>query len=104
MIDRVINQNLNQQQESFYFQLIPISLTLVNKQSDLPAAGTTYRFSVHKGIISSIQVHKNSIKIVFPFLQNSLSQVQVSMPYQLPHADSIFISPLFRKEERLNSR
>ena len=31
MIDRIVSQGLNSQQESFYFQLIPISLTLVNK-------------------------------------------------------------------------
>ena len=66
MIDRMVNQGLNQPQESFYFQLIPISLTLVNTGCDLPAQGTTYRFSVFKGTFIDIQGHKSSTKTGFP--------------------------------------
>jgi hypothetical protein len=49
MIDRVLNFG-PVQQESYYFQLIPISLSIVNKQCELPAQGTTYKFIVVKGI------------------------------------------------------
>jgi hypothetical protein len=49
MLDRIVSHGINHDQESFYFQLIPISLTLVDTQAELPAAGTTYRFSVFKG-------------------------------------------------------
>ena len=49
MIDRVLNLG-PVQQDSYYFQLIPISLSIVNKQCELPAQGTTYKFIVVKGI------------------------------------------------------
>jgi hypothetical protein len=49
MIDDFIKQNLGGQQESYYFQLIPLALTLVNKKSELPPPDTTYRFAVLKG-------------------------------------------------------
>lgn len=48
MIDRLIGPGL-QQGESFYFQLIPIGLTIVNKDCELPPRDTTYRFSIFKG-------------------------------------------------------
>lgn len=48
MIDRVLNFG-PVQQDSYYFQLIPISLAIVNASSELPASGTTYRFVVSKG-------------------------------------------------------
>lgn len=48
MIDRVLNFG-PVQQESYYFQLIPLSLSMINPSSELPAKGTTYRFSVSKG-------------------------------------------------------
>jgi len=38
-----------QGQESYYFQLIPVGLTIINRESDLPSQGTTYRFSILKG-------------------------------------------------------
>lgn len=62
MIERALNFG-PVQQESYYFQLIPISLSIVNKECELPAQGTTYKFLVFKGKLMSIQVHKNSIKI-----------------------------------------
>jgi hypothetical protein len=36
--------------DSFYFQLYPLSLAIANPQCELPASGTTYRFTVLKGI------------------------------------------------------
>ena len=74
MLDRMVNQGLNQPQESFYFQLIPISLTLINTSCDLPAQGTTYRFSVFKGISIHIKELRNLTKIGFPYQLNSLFQ------------------------------
>ena len=35
--------------DSFYFQLYPLSLYIVNPQCDLPAPGTTYRLTLLKG-------------------------------------------------------
>lgn len=49
MIDRVLNLGVNNQ-ESYYFQLIPLSLTIINQESELPVHGTTYRFTISKGI------------------------------------------------------
>jgi hypothetical protein len=48
MIDRALNFS-PVQQESFYFQLIPLALSIINKESEVPAKGTTYRFGVFKG-------------------------------------------------------
>ena len=61
MIDRMLGPGL-QQGESYYFQLIPISLTLINKDSELPPRDTTYRFTIFKGARSSIQGRRNSTK------------------------------------------
>jgi hypothetical protein len=62
MIDRALGFGPIQQ-DSYYFQLIPLSLSIISKESELPAEGTTYRFSVAKGILSLIQASKNSTKI-----------------------------------------
>ena len=71
MIDRFVNQGLNQPQESFYFQLIPLSLKLVNPESDLPAQGTTYRFSVLKGKGRDMKGLRSSTKTGFRYRQSS---------------------------------
>lgn len=39
---------------AFYFQIIPIYLSIFGKDSELPAQGTTYRFSIHKGTVITI--------------------------------------------------
>ena len=65
MIDHVLNLG-PVQQESYYFQLIPISLAMVNPSSELPAAGTTYRFTVSKGMIGLIQRIRDSMRIRYP--------------------------------------
>lgn len=47
MIDKALatmNQN-----DSYYFQLYPLSLYIVGEHSELPAPGTTYRFTILKG-------------------------------------------------------
>ncbi len=52
MIDNVLaglNPTFNQG-ESYYFQLYPLSLTIVGKDSTVPAPGTTYRFTIVKGM------------------------------------------------------
>lgn len=64
MIDRVLNFG-PVQQDSYYFQLIPISLAIVTA-SDLPAKDTTYKFTVSKGTPSPMQEHKNLMRIRFP--------------------------------------
>ncbi len=48
MIDRVLNMGVANQ-ESYYFQLIPLSLSIINRESELPVQGTTYRFTISKG-------------------------------------------------------
>lgn len=53
MIDRALNIS-PVQQESFHFQLIPLTLYMINKESELPAKGTTYRFTVFKGTPPSL--------------------------------------------------
>ncbi len=40
--------------DAFYFQLYPLSLTIVGEDSEVPAPGTTYRFTIMKGIVCSI--------------------------------------------------
>lgn len=53
--------------DSYHFQIVPLYLSLVGKDSILPAQGTTYRFLVQKGEISLIQVIISSIRTVIPF-------------------------------------
>jgi hypothetical protein len=48
MIDKALATLGNQ--DPYYFQLYPLNLSIVNKQSEVPAPGTTYRFTVLKGI------------------------------------------------------
>ena len=56
---------------SYYFQIVPLFLTLVGKDTELPAQGTTYRFSVHKGTHPSTQVIINLTKTGIPFKPTS---------------------------------
>jgi len=37
-----------------YFQLVPILVRIVQKDAELPAPGTTYRFAIFKGKIQKI--------------------------------------------------
>lgn len=48
MIDRALNLG-NTQADSFYFQLYPINLAIVDKNSVMPEPGTTYKFAIFKG-------------------------------------------------------
>jgi len=57
MLDRALNFG-PVQQDLCYFQLIPINLSIVGKDSELPAQGTTYRFSITKGTTWFTKVHK----------------------------------------------
>lgn len=52
MIDNVLNFGPTQT-ESYYFQLIPLDLSIVGKGSMIPAVGTTYRFIISKGLSSN---------------------------------------------------
>jgi len=71
MIDRAVNFKPDQQ-ESFYFQLIPLSLAIIDPQSQLPTPGTTYRFTIYKGISTFIQVSKSLMKTNYRLIQISL--------------------------------
>ena len=102
MLDRVVNQGLNQPQESFYFQLIPISLTLVDSNCELPAKGTTYRFSVFKGTYALIQVPRNSTKTGSQSQPNSQS-LMASMCCPSTPAVSISTYPPFQKAGKYSS-
>jgi hypothetical protein len=54
MIDRAL-ANINPiQADTYYFQLYPLNLTIVGKESVAPPSGTTYRFTVFKGTASPI--------------------------------------------------
>jgi hypothetical protein len=66
MIDRVLNLG-PVQQDSYYFQLIPISLSIINPDSELPAPGTTYRFSVSKGNPAATQASRSSTRTRSPW-------------------------------------
>lgn len=57
----VINHGVK---DSFHFQIVPLYLSLVGKDSILPAQGTTYRFLVQKGEKILIQAIINSTKTV----------------------------------------
>jgi hypothetical protein len=46
MIDNFLNKNPG---DSFYFQLYPLSLSIIGQESVLPDPSTTYKFSVLKG-------------------------------------------------------
>ena len=72
MIDRTLASKPDQQ-ESFYFQLIPLSLAIIDPQSQLPAPDTTYRFTIYKGISTFIKVSRSLMKT------NSLL-MQISLP------------------------
>ena len=48
--------------ESYYFQVLPLFLSVVGKESELPAAGTTYRFSVSKGRVGVRQESRPSTR------------------------------------------
>ena len=52
--------------EEYHFQIVPLFLSMVGKDSILPAQGTTYRFSVHKGQTILTQAITNLIKIDIP--------------------------------------
>ena len=47
---------------SYYFQIVPLFLSIVGKETELPGQGTTYRFSVHKGTSFLIEVTISLIK------------------------------------------
>lgn len=47
MIDKAL-ATMNQG-DSYYFQLYPLNLYIVGETSELPAPGTTYRFTILKG-------------------------------------------------------
>jgi len=67
MIDRALNFGPPVQQESYYFQLIPVSLSIINKESEVPAKGTTYRFGIFKGMLLFTQSNKNSMRARFQY-------------------------------------
>ena len=48
--------------DAYYFQLYPLSLSVSNPDCELPAPGTTYRFTVLKGIFYATQVNRNSMR------------------------------------------
>ena len=52
--------------ESYYFQVLPLFLSVVGKESELPVAGTTYRFSVSKGMGAGIQASRPSTRTNSP--------------------------------------
>lgn len=51
------------QLEGYYFQLIPLFLSIVGKEALLPSDDTNYRFNIWKGTDFSIKVNKSSMKI-----------------------------------------
>ena len=69
MIDKALNTIATT--ESFYFQLYPLSLAIVNPDCDLPAPGTTYRFNILKGISRETQVSRSSTRRDFRLKQVS---------------------------------
>ena len=62
MIDKVLGFG-PVQLEGYYFQLIPLFLSIVGKESLLPAEDTTYRFNIWKGTNFYIKANKNLMKI-----------------------------------------
>lgn len=48
--------------DSYHFQIVPVFLSIVGRDYVLPAQGTTYRFSVHKGKRRLIQDIISSMK------------------------------------------
>ena len=65
MLDRAIDTIANA--DSYYFQLYPLSLAVANSGCDLPAQGTTYRFTILKGTPASTQVSKSLMRLNYPF-------------------------------------
>ena len=57
--------------DAYYFQLYPLSLAVTNPECDLPSPGTTYRFTILKGISFLIQDNRNSIKLNSPLRPTS---------------------------------
>ena len=49
--------------DSYYFQLYPLSLSISNPDCDLPAPGTTYRFTILKGTRPLIQANRSSTRL-----------------------------------------
>ena len=93
MIDRMLGPGL-QQGESYYFQLIPIGLTLVNKDSELPSRDTTYRFTIYKGIcVFYGKAPKNLTKTGSQSMQNSPKLPLATTPSRLLRAVLISTSP-----------
>lgn len=62
MIDKALAGLNPQGGESYYFQLYPLNLSIIGKDSEVPAPGTTYRFTILKGTYCVIQVSKNLIR------------------------------------------
>ncbi len=54
MIEKALNTIGGAQAEAYYFQLYPLNLSIIGKESVVPEPGTTYRFSIIKGICSCI--------------------------------------------------
>ena len=52
--------------DAYYFQLYPLSLSITNPECDLPSPGTTYRFTILKGIFILIQDNRNLMKLNSP--------------------------------------
>ncbi len=50
MIDKALSSIASSQTEAYYFQLYPLNLSIIGKESVVPAPGTTYQFSILKGI------------------------------------------------------
>lgn len=63
MIDRALAGLNASQQDTYYFQLYPLNLTIVGKESVAPPSGTTYRFTVSKGNCILIKENRNSMKL-----------------------------------------
>lgn len=53
MLDKALSHIQNTAQnaaETYYFQLVPLTLSIIGKDSQVPAPGTTYKFCILKGI------------------------------------------------------
>jgi hypothetical protein len=64
MLDNALSSINNA--DSYYFQLYPISLSISNPNCDLPASGTTYRFTILKGKSTLIKANKSSMRPNYP--------------------------------------
>ena len=60
MLDSALSSISNA--DSYYFQLYPLSLSISNPDCDLPASGTTYRFTILKGTHLPTQASRSSTR------------------------------------------